>query len=954
MSVKKPAPPIQPPRAAGWHEVEAAFEAALALQGQARNDFLNNLDDEIGDEVHRLLAADKNAGENFLRPARENLVEMPAAVGPYPVEQEIGRGGMGVVYLGRDPNLARPVAIKCLHNDLDIDTGALRRMEREAKVLASLSHPNVATIYSLEKESSASFLVLEYVPGINLSEKLRHGPLPLRECLRIGSQIASALSAAHERGVIHRDLKPANIRLTPEGHLKVLDFGLAKPFQPMADEATGLTRSGTILGTVSYMSPEQALGQELGPRSDIWSLGCVLFECLSGQRPFQGDTPWQTLDAITRAEPRWDVLPDNLPRPALRLLRRCLRHDPAERLRDAADIALELEDLLAEDSSPLPQLTRTSRHRPPNRVWLAFVASFLSLALGLVLGHWALPRSPPRPSFNLAVALPEQTRNQSESGRSSFALSPDGQHLAFVGIQGIWVRSLKTGKEQWLPETRAAQDPFFAPDGRSIGYTRNQHLFKITIPDGAPIRLAELPAVGAGASWGDDGAIVFAPYWQGGLWRLPVAGEPEEITRPNADESELSHRWPHVLPGSQGVLYTVKTDNILSFDDAPIYVLDRRDGRSRRLVTGGTHPRYVETPETGGVLLYGRANEIHGVPFDLHQLKVTGEPRRIFPDVDVDPIVGTVTAQATLDGRTFAAVDARDRPSRDVNLIWMDPSGETAPAIGPEDQRWYIDARLSPDGRLLALPAIAANNPIWIYDLERGTLQRLHPEFGNLQRPAWHPDSQRIAALSEKQGQKELLLLGLDGGEAEVLHRAEFLATVDSWLPDGSGLFVTLRMGNNADIWFVPIQGEARPYLDSQDTEVNPSVSPNGRWLAYSVQGHDIYALLLSGVAGGPTVQVARAAGGPIWAPDGRRLFFTSNRRLMSVPIREPSPGEALPRIGTPEELFTIGQDAAVTAFDGQRFLVRAPAKPLPSPGQARIILGWDQRLIAAFGRDSP
>ncbi|MEO8348112.1 MAG: protein kinase, partial [Acidobacteriota bacterium] len=615
-------------------------------------------------------------------------------LGHYHIEEKIGEGGMGEVYRARDSVLRREVAVKVLPSIFASDPERLARFEREAHLLASLSHPNVGAIHGFEESGGVRFLVLELVPGETLAERLSGGPLPVAEALEVCRQIAEALEAAHEKGIIHRDLKPANVKITPQGKVKVLDFGLAKAFDTVSSDAvdrsqsptitTGATQQGVILGTAAYMSPEQARGKAMDRRTDIWSFGCVLYEALTGKSAFVGETVSDTLAGILTREPEWDRLPVSTPANVRALLRRCLRKEPERRLRDVGDARIELEEALsgAADTAA-PATARPSAAR-------VGVAALAGLVLGAVAAWIAGSRFGRQPAVIAPVArfsIPLPAKSTLFTGIHSIALSPDGSLLAFAAQSGgqrqLYLRRLDDLESKPIAGTEGGIEPFFSPDGQWIGFWHpvSRALKKVALSGGAPLTLCETDVL-YGASWGADDTIVFSPTVPGGLARVPAAGgKVEPVTKLDLDKNERDHRYAQILPGGKAVLFTIADSKIDSYDDARIAVQSLETGERKILVEGGTLGRYSPS----GHLLYVRAGNLLAVPFDLARLAVTGPPVPVLKGVFESVNQGSAHFDVARNGSLAYVPGGAEGAERTV--VWVDRQGKAEPL--PLPQRAY-------------------------------------------------------------------------------------------------------------------------------------------------------------------------------------------------------------------------------------------------------------------------
>jgi len=652
-----------------------------------------------------------------------------SAIAHYRILDKIGEGGMGAVYRATDTKLNREVAIKILPDSFANDPERLARFAREAQVLASLNHPNIAAIYGVEERA----LILELVEGQTLAERISSGPTPLDEALYIACQVAEALQYAHERSVVHRDLKPANIKLTTEQRVKVLDFGLAKALAsetPSGDPSAsptltiGETRAGIILGTAAYMSPEQARGQAVDRRTDVWSFGAMLYEMLTGRRLFLGPTISDTLAAVLKSDIDWSAIPERV-RP---VIERCLRRDPRERWHCMGDAGRALEDARAGALQPV-------RATPSAKPWMAAAAL---LALGSAVagaGWWRATRPVERPLTRLSVDLgPEAMAAISTTA----VISPDGRRLVFPvrgpnGKQQLATRLLDQGRITLLPGTEAGVDPFFSPDSRWIGFFADKKLQKTSVEGGTPVTLCAASALPRGASWGPDGDIVAALGQLTFLVRIPSSGgSPQRVSKLTGDE--LTHRWPQVLPRGSAILFTAATTNV-GMENATVQVLSLKTGDVKILQRGAYYGRYLPS----GHLVFVHQGVLYGVRFDADRLEAHGTPVPLIEDLGADPNLGggqfsfsTASGTGTLlyvAGKSFV---------QHWQVAWLDSSGNTQPLVSTPGL--YATLRLSPDGRKLAYYDGA---DIFIRDLERDIVTPLTFN-GNGRTPIWTPDGKHV------------------------------------------------------------------------------------------------------------------------------------------------------------------------------------------------------------------
>ena len=618
-------------------------------------------------------------------------------LGPYEILSPLGAGGMGEVYRAKDSRLDRDVAIKVLPEHLARDKERILRFEREAKLLATLNHPNIAAIYGFEEVNEVRFLVLELVEGDTLAERVQPGPLPLDEALAVGKQMAEALEAAHEQGVIHRDLKPANVKLAPDGKVKVLDFGLAKALTGDAPSASlsptlavnsptitaNFTRPGVILGTAAYMSPEQARGRSTDKRTDIFSFGCVLFECLSGIRVFAGETATDSIGAILHKEPDWALLPPNTPPTVQLLLRRCLAKDRNRRLRDIGDARIEIENAIVDPTSSMLRLGSAAvsaadahfrraarRHFAP---WaLTGVVSVALVMTGVAL--WSATKPAKQPVMRFTLTIPEsQALVLPPVPPSSMDVSPDGTRIVFAGRdesgRQLYLRHIHQLEAAPLANTDDAFGPFFSPDGEWIAFAQKGKLRKISILGGPATTICDAADV-RGGSWGADGTIVFAPNPRSGIWRVPAAGgEAVKLTDAGSGEASPTHRWPHLLPDGKTALFTMTAKNS-DYSDAKIVALSLETLEQKVVIQGGTFGRYVST----GHIVFGRSGTLMAAPFDAKKLEVTGAAIPILEGVLGAPTYGSVQYAFSQTG-TFLYVSGSAGGEEELP-IWLDREGK--------------------------------------------------------------------------------------------------------------------------------------------------------------------------------------------------------------------------------------------------------------------------------------
>jgi serine/threonine-protein kinase len=817
----------------------------------------------------------------------------------YKVTSELGKGGMGEVWRAQDTKLGRDVALKVLPDSFAQDPERLERFNREAQVLASLNHSNIAGIHGLEDVEGKRFLVMEVAEGEDLSERIGRGPVPVADAARIAVQIAEALEVAHEKGIIHRDLKPANVKVTEDGGVKVLDFGLAKamgihPLSGSSGEdwtqsptlAPGGTQAGMLLGTAGYMSPEQARGKPVDRRADIWAFGCVLFEMLGGRKAFDGETVTDVLGAIVHKDPEIDKLPADVPRRIRDLIDRCLQKDASRRLQSIGDARIALQEWIenpvddgAADVAVAPA--------PGWKQWLPWVVAAAGTLVGVALGATLLGTRPGdlEPARRLEVAVADQEFFTGVG--SSVELSPDGRHLVIAvgeSTTELWVRPLDQLEGSRLAVGAggdAPYHPFFSPDGEWIGYVTAQELKKVPVSGGAPITLTEVQR-SRGASWGPDDTIVIAPSAGGGLSLVPAAGgELRPLT--TVDEGQqVTHRWPQWLPGGKAVLFTSAAD-FGQFDQANLEVVDVATGARKVVQRGATYGRFVES----GHVVYVEGETLFALPFDVDALEPSGSPVPVVEGVLAGAVEGGAQYGVSSTGMLAYLSGGVGAPTYPV--VWVDRGGGTS-LLWPEDGA-YAHPRLSPDGTKLALSVLRGGNwDIWIFDLEREVATRLTFGEGYDGDQVWSPDGSELLFTSDRGGVVTVYRKRADGsGEAEpLLEEPIDQLYASSWSPDGRYV-VGQRLGNLFDIWFVDLEsGEVQDYLATDFVEAAPVFSPDGRWIAYqSSESGRSEVYVRSFPVGSGKWQISDGGGAdPRWSGEGRELYFRTDDGLMVASVQ--------------------------------------------------------------------
>jgi serine/threonine-protein kinase len=877
---------------------------------------------------------------------------------------------MGEVYRARDTRLERTVAIKILPAHLSCDPIRKQRFEREAKTISSLNHPHICVLHDVGQQDGIDYLVMECVEGETLAKRLEKGALPLDQALKYGAQIADALDKAHRSGIIHRDLKPGNIMLTPTG-AKLLDFGLAKPAAPLASLVTltataakqsPATELGTILGTFQYMSPEQIEGKELDARSDIFSLGTVLYETVTGQRAFLGKSQLSVASAILEKEPEPIIALKPMTPPALdHAIRRCLAKDPEERWQTARDLMLELKWITDAGSQARASGPMVAQRKLGERmVW----AATLALAIGLTLALWRPWRSVPNP--------PEPIRVIAEIGADVgltpaagpvIVLSPNGSHLAFVGrsadqMDRIYVRPLDQVLATPVSGTEGAVDLFFSPDGQWIAFFAGGKLKKIPVAGGTAVTLCNVTSP-RGGNWSEDGTIVFTPDAGGGLFTVSASGgTPQPLTTLDKGVGEHTHRWPQVLPGGRDVLFTssVRAGN---YDDADVEVYSISSGHRKKVHRGGFYARYVPS----GHLVYMHEGTLFAVPFDLRRMEVIGQSAPILEGVATNPATGGTSLSLSNTG-TLVFVSGPGY-YLNVSIDWMDREGKFQ-TLRETPGKYFMPA-FSPDGQRLAVAIRDADrSDIWICDWARDTLTRLTFTGQDNMFPVWTPDGQRITYASwEKSGPGNIYWKRADGsGDAQRITESRNNQRPQSWSPDGKVLALAQNSpGATSDILTLSIDGDEKsgwkfgqpkPFLSGPFDKAQPSFSPDGRWLAYysNESGNtEVYVRPFPGPGG--KWQVSTGGGFmPKWSRSGKELFYRTLGDSRIIVVSYAASGDSFraekPRLWSPGQFTSRGFFLNFDLHpDGKRVAVtKAPgSENQPVIGKVSFIFNFFEEL---------
>jgi serine/threonine-protein kinase len=794
------------------------------------------------------------------------------AIAHYRITSKLGEGGMGAVFRASDTKLGRDVAVKVLPDSFAADPDRLARFTREAQVLASLNHPNIAAIYGVEERA----LVLELVEGPTLADRIAQGPVAFDEALSLIHQLVDALEYAHEKGVVHRDLKPANIKITPDGRLKVLDFGLAKALAsddpPAANPANSptltmrATMAGMIVGTAAYMSPEQARGQAVDRRADIWAFGVVVYEMLTGRALFDAPTVSDTLAAVLTREPDLAVVPPQ----ARRLVQLCLVRDHRARMRDISGARIALDQPAA----------APAQSRRPSRVPIAVAAATTLIAIGASIALWRATRPADRPLARLSVDLGPGSVYGADI---SAVISPEGNRIAFMtrdsgGFQ-LATRRLDQASPTVLPGTTAPSAPFFSPDGQWVAFFADRKLKKVSVHGGVPVDLCEIPT-GRGGSWGDDGAIVVSDG--NGLFRVSeTGGVARKLTSPGDAETQ---RWPQILPGGAAVLFTAHSNRAADYEDANIAVVPADGGPAKVVQRGGYFGRYVPS----GHLLYLHQGTVFAVAFDLSRLETRGSPVPVVDDVGSNASWGAGNLDFSRNG---TLVYRSGKYELVKPHVWMDSAAMTAPLNTPPG----IAPRISPDGTRLALTT--QRDSVVVYDLRTDATQRL--TFNSATQgssPVWAPDSKHL--VYDRRPNSELVWIRADGaGQPHEILKTPGNPVPGSFSPDGRRLvYHSAGATTSRDIWMLPLDladperpkpGTPEPIVQTAGADVDPRISPDGRWLAYSTNEPGNYHVFVRAFGGSGMWQISSSPGRfPVWSRRANEMFYQSlDGVIMVVPF---------------------------------------------------------------------
>ncbi len=807
-------------------------------------------------------------------------------LGAYEIRAALGAGGMGEVYRARDTKLSRDVALKLLPELFASDPDRLARFQREAQLLASLNHPNIAAIYGLEETDGVRALVLELVEGPTLAERIAQGPLSIEEAAPIARQITEALEAAHARGIIHRDLKPANIKLQPDGTVKVLDFGLAKALEPPSADAAAsrlptltapaMTRVGMVLGTPAYMSPEQAKGLAADKRSDIWALGCVLFEMLSGHIAFGGESTAESLAAILTREPEWGRLPAETPPSIRRLLRRCLEKDRTRRLADMADVRLEIDERESERAETRPAIRGTLRRGLVGAAAGALLATTLWFA-----GAHVFDRPPDTGVVRATIPLPGRLGGRwSGTLGANLALSPDGRRLTFVatdaaGLRQLWLRDLDAIAARPLADTEDAISPFWSPDGRWLAFVAQGRLRKLDPSGGPVVTLCESAL--AGGAWNRDDIILFTQSGSESLAKVSAAGGPPAPATAT-DPSEFRHVYPFFLSDGRRFIYV----SVVGADQVTVYLASLDSTERTKLPVDAN---FVHASD--GFLFFAQERTLMAQAFDERRHALIGSAVRLAEQLRTDPAPRGSYFSVSATGMLVYQEDL----APGFELVWFDRAGRPLGTLGEAAD--YADLTLSPDGRRASVSVRetgSTNRDLWIFDVARGVRSRFTVDPATETHGVWSPDGARIAFDSRRRGHRDLYLKASSGAEdEEVLLEDEFDKAPTTWSPDGRFLLY-FKMAQARSIWVLPLDGERKPFpfRTTPFNEIPSGFSPDGRWLASFSTESGRWEVYVSPFPGpGARTQISTAGGYDArWSRDGKEIFYMSpDNKLMVAAV---------------------------------------------------------------------
>jgi eukaryotic-like serine/threonine-protein kinase len=906
-------------------------------------------------------------------------VPIGTQLGSHEITALLGKGGMGEVYRARDSKLKREVAIKILPDEFSGDTDRVGRFQREAEVLASLNHPNIAGIYDVQEAQGTRFLVLELVEGETLADRIARGPIPVDEALHFAMGICEALEAAHEKGVIHRDLKPSNIKVTPEGKIKVLDFGLAKAMEStsasrdLSNSPTLVTGSmpGMIVGTAAYMSPEQARGRIADQRSDIFAFGCVLYEMLTGRQAFQGEDVSDILASVMKVEANFNLLPEGLdPRLAL-LLRRCLAKNRKDRWYAIGDIRVEIHSILTEPQ-PIQMAAPVAKAPFWKRALPAVVAAALAAGAAVAAMWMMRPAPQARHVARYFYTLPKD-QDFTRFGRQVVAVSRDGTKLVYVANSQLYLKNI--GEVEAKPIPGSNQDPnspMFSPDGQWIAFyvAGERKLKKILQAGGTSVTLAEMVDNPFGANWAANDQILVGQGAKGIIGIPPGGGKPETVISAKPGEA---YDGPQLLPGGQEVLFAVvsathaeesRWDSSAThaeesrWDSAQVVVQNIQSGTRKVVIPAGSDAHYVST----GHITYAVGSTVYAVPFDLKKLQVGGGPVPVLEGVRRTQAGQTAAVfYALSDDGTLIWVPAEAGAQSSRILAFVDRAG--ARKVLPLPPAGYDIPRISPDGKQLAVGIVDSKEfNIWIYDLDGKSSIRRLTFGGRNQSPSWSPDGKRIAFRSDRDGEGMFWQAADGSGAAErlsTLGKSNGFQAPLGWTPDGKTLVFYLALGNSlgvGGVWTIGINGDPKPQPLFPSTETNTrrvSLSPDGDWITYSSNeeagGYSVYVQPFPPTGAKYKISAKESGDSPLWTPDGKQIIFASSRLLYSVDVQtKPSFTFSPPKSLAITIETSQGRPYDITRDSKQLLVMQRPEEAAPAQKMAlqiNVVLNWLEEL---------
>ena len=875
-------------------------------------------------------------------------------LGPYEIVSPLGAGGMGEVYRARDTRLDRSVAVKILPSHLSEDPEAKQRFDREARTISSLNHPNICTLHDVGHQDGTDYLVMELLEGQTLAERLSKGPLPIDQVLKYGAEICDGLERAHRGGVVHRDLKPGNIMLTKTG-AKLMDFGLAKEAVASATAASGLTATaktpqgshpltaqGTVVGTFQYMSPEQIEGKEADARSDIFALGAVFYEMVTGRRAFEGKTPASAMAAVLEREPTPISSLQPLTPPALeRLVKLCLSKDPDDRWQTAHDVKLQLKQI-AEGASQASAAVITVPQRKRGNAWPWGVAAILGIVAGVALVSAYLANHKDVPVLRVEINPPDKMQfNLSGDHGGPAEISPDGRYIVFSaygsGGAQLYLRSLDSTSPQALPGTEGAMFPFWSPDSRSIAFFTDDKLKRIEVSGGTPVTICG-STLGRGGSWNQDGTIVAALSYNTGLSQVPASGgTPTPVTTIDGVHYS-SHRWPWFLPDGKHFLYIAVKHNAPTSPETAVFFASL-DGKENRLLLH----TFSNAIYASGRLIFQRENSLVAQTFDPSSGKFSGEPQTLSENVQFDPGLWRMNLSASTDGMMLYASGTA---SGTEILTWYDRSGKRLGTVGEQGE--FYDLDLSPDEKKVATTELNTTTAtIWIRDLANNLKTRLTFSDGAHLTPLWSPDGKQVAFTSNQQAAISVKTIGSSAPERTLLSSPNpIYQAISDWSRDGRYLMYEQGTGVNTDLWVLPLSGDSKPFPYTSGSS-RGTFSPDGHWVAYVGQeGGRPEVFVAPFPWTGAKWQVSNGGGaGPRWRADGKELFYFDFNGVTAVEV---DGARSAFQVGSSKLLFRLPLRGIISreyapSHDGQRFLAVTPSEG--SSQSLTLVQNWPAEL---------